>query len=391
MEAQALDGFAEPEEVRGYHLEQAFLAVSQLGPPDAHALAVGERGARYLSSAGEQARARGDMPAAAKLLRRATTIAPDAPECPRWLVHAGEALAEMGEFRTADEVLGVAEQRAQSRNDVALATEAGVVRRTWRYLADPVGTPTSEVTAAGEAIRELERLGAHAGLARTWTLLTNIHFYEGHFGRAQASATNAVREAQIAGDRVLEVRLLSGLACCLVYGPTAVPEALDGCRGILDSASGDRRTTAMTLSWISHLEAMRGDVESARNHYRRSREMLTELGFTLNAATTSLESGPVEMLAGDLARAEAELRGDYAVLQAMGEKHYTPTVAGLLAEVLHARGRDSEAGNFADVCRDLADPHAVGAQYQWRCIQAKLLAARGQIDEAEALLRRAFA
>ncbi|MGA8015790.1 MAG: hypothetical protein WCB85_07735, partial [Candidatus Dormiibacterota bacterium] len=66
LEAQALDGFAEPEEVRGYHLEQAFLAVSQLGPPDAHALAVGERGARYLSSAGEQSRARGDMPAAAK-------------------------------------------------------------------------------------------------------------------------------------------------------------------------------------------------------------------------------------------------------------------------------------------------------------------------------------
>jgi len=113
--------------------------------------------------------------------------------------------------------------------------------------------------------------------------------------------------------------------------------------------------------------------------------MLTDLGFTLSAAITSLHSGPAEVLAGDLERAEAELRADYETLQAMGDTGYTPTVAALLAEVLHAQGRDREAGELAEVCREKASPHDVGAQYQWRSIQARLLAAEGRIAEAEAL------
>jgi len=115
--------------------------------------------------------------------------------------------------------------------------------------------------------------------------------------------------------------------------------------------------------------------------------MLTDLGFTLSAAITSLHSGPAEVLAGDLDRAEAELRADYDTLQAMGDTGYTPTVAALLAEVLHDQGRDREAGELADVCREKASPQDVGAQYQWRSIQARLLAAEGRTAEAEALAR----
>jgi ATP/maltotriose-dependent transcriptional regulator MalT len=138
---------------------------------------------------------------------------------------------------------------------------------------------------------------------------------------------------------------------------------------------------------MSHLEAMRGDAEAAREHYRRSRAMLTDLGFTLSAAITSLHSGPAEILAGDLEQAEAELRADYDTLQAMGDTGYTPTVAALLAEVLHDQGRDREAAELAEVCREKASPQDVGAQYQWRSIQARLLAAAGRTAEAEPLAR----
>jgi ATP/maltotriose-dependent transcriptional regulator MalT len=143
----------------------------------------------------------------------------------------------------------------------------------------------------------------------------------------------------------------------------------------------------MTLSAMGHLEAMRGEVEPAREHYQRSREMLTDLGFTLSAAITSLHSGPVEMLGGDMMRAESELRADYETLQTMGDTGYAPTVAALLAEVLHEQGRDREAGEFADACREKASPHDVGAQYQWRSIRARLLAGEGRIAEAEELAR----
>jgi class 3 adenylate cyclase/tetratricopeptide (TPR) repeat protein len=390
LEAWSGDALGDQAEIRGYHLEQAVLSLSQLGPLDSHAAELGGRGAGYLAAAGERARARGDMPAAAGLFRRAAALAPEAPARPLWLLHAGEALGEMGSFAAAAEVLAGAQEQALQRGDAALATTAAVVARMWSFLVQPEGADAEAVAAAGrEAIGELDRLGAHQGLARAWKLMMYVRFYEGRFSPAEECVTQAIHHAELANDRVFEVRLLSALASCLVYSDTPATEALDRCRELLERGSGDRRTEAMTLSAMSHLEAMRGDAARAREHYRRSRAMLTDLGFTLSAAMTSMHSGPAEVLAGDLERAEAELRGDYQTLRSMGERSYTPTVAALLAEVLHAQGRDREAGELAEVCREMAAPDDVGAQYQWRSVRAKLLAAVGNAAEAEPLAREA--
>ena len=53
---------------------------------------------------------------------------------------------------------------------------------------------------------------------------------------------------------------------------------------------------------------MRGNFERARLLYRRSRASLEEFGYLLLAALTSLDSSVIELLAGDLAAAESELR-----------------------------------------------------------------------------------
>ncbi len=376
------------EEMQGYHLEQTVLSLAQLGPLDDHALELGERAAGHLAAAGGRARARGDMPAVASFLRRAAALAREVPERPRWLLYAGEALGEMGAFVAAAEVLGSAAEQAERSGDAALAATAAVVAQMWRYLANPENARAAEVTAAGvEAIAELERLGAHEGLARAWKLMMYVHFLEGRFNPAEECVSRAVHHAELAHDKVFEVRLLSALASCLVYSATPVTEALARCGELLERAAGDRRTEAMTLSAMAHLEAMRGEAEPAREHYQRSREMLTDLGYTLSAAITSLHSGPAEMLSGDPERAESELRADYETLRAMGDTGYAPTVAALLAEVLHDQGRDAEAGELADACREKASPHDVGAQYQWRSIRARLLAAEGRTAGAEKLAR----
>ena len=388
LESRAGGYPGDQEEIRGYHLEQSVLSLAQLGPLDAHGAALGARAAGYLAAAGDRARARGDMPAAASLFRRAAALVPESPESPRWLLHAGEALGEMGAFGVADEVLSHAADQARRGGDRALAATATVVGQMWRFLANPDAAEQGQVAAGGRAaIAELERREAHDGLARAWKLMMYVHFYEGRFSPAEECVSRALRHAELAHDKVFEVRLLSALASCLVYSSTPAVEALDRCRALLERGAGDRRTEAMTLSAMSHLEAMRGEAEHAREHYRRSRAMLTDLGFTLSAAITSLHSGPAEILAGDLTRAETELRGDYQTLLALGDTGYTPTVAALLAEVLHAQGRDQEAGELADVCREKASPHDVGAQYQWRSVRARLLAADGRIAEAEALAR----
>ncbi len=390
LEANPSEHSGELDEVCGYHLEQACLTLAQLGPVDERGKTVGRRGATHLAAAGERARSSGDVPATATLLHRAATLDPHGREAPRWLLHIGEALGEMGQFQAAEEALITTEERARAQDRPAFAIVASVVRRMWRFLSAPENEPAAAVAAECEqAIRELERTGSHEGLARAWRLMAYVHFYEGQFSRAEEAVTQAIHEAELGSSRVFEIRMLSALASCVVYSATPVSDALDRCQEILGRGAGDRRTEAMTFSAMSHLQAMCGSAELARDLYQRSRKMLTELGFSLSAAITSLHSGPAEMLAGDLDRAESELRADYEALTAMGDKGYTPTVAGLLAEVLHAQGRDEEASTFAGVCHDLAAPHDVGAQYQWRCIQAKLLAVQGRPGEAEEMAHEA--
>jgi ATP/maltotriose-dependent transcriptional regulator MalT len=257
-------------------------------------------------------------------------------------------------------------------------------------MANPESAATAEVVAAAnQAIAELQPLEGHAGLARAWRLLMYVHFIEANFGAAETAARRAVDEADLGGDRVLEVGYLAALASCVLYSPTPVADAIQQCEQVLERAGGDRRTVAMTFGAQSQLEAMRGNFVRARELYGRSRAMLTELGLAHRAAIVSTQSGPVEMLAGDLPQAEAELRRDYAALLALGDRGYLATVAGLLADVLHAQGRYGEAERFATTCRDTAAPEDVAAQYYAHALQAKLAAAGGRLDEAEALAHQA--
>jgi ATP/maltotriose-dependent transcriptional regulator MalT len=140
---------------------------------------------------------------------------------------------------------------------------------------------------------------------------------------------------------------------------------------------------------LAHLEAMRGNFERARDLYRHSRASLEELGWKLHAASTSISSGPIELLAGDPQAAEMELRKDYEALERMGDRYYRSTLAGLLAEALFDQGRYDEADTFTAISKELAAPDDVSSQFLWRTVRAKVLAVGGQISEAEALAREA--
>ena len=70
------DRMVEFEEILGYHLEQAWTYLSELGPLDERGREIGEEGARRLASAGRRAFGRGDIPGAASLLGRAAALLP---------------------------------------------------------------------------------------------------------------------------------------------------------------------------------------------------------------------------------------------------------------------------------------------------------------------------
>jgi tetratricopeptide (TPR) repeat protein len=150
-------------------------------------------------------------------------------------------------------------------------------------------------------------------------------------------------------------------------------------------AEGDRRGQAVTLAALAHLRAMVGDFQRARDDYRNGRAILEELGLRFDASLISIDSGPVEMLAGDPVAAEAELRKDYDALDAMGERNYISSTAGLLAEALYRQGRLDDAAAFATLSEQIAAPSDVFSQHLWRGVRGKLLAHAGEHEEGIAL------
>ena len=144
------------------------------------------------------------------------------------------------------------------------------------------------------------------------------------------------------------------------------------------------------LCVLAQLEAMQYEFERARELYTRGLAMCEELGLHVDAATHSLSSAHVELLAGNPQAAERELRRGYDHLAALGERYALSSVAGLLAEALFDAERFEEAEDAALATEELADESDVDAQSLWRMTRAKILAQRGSLVEAEALAREAL-
>jgi tetratricopeptide (TPR) repeat protein len=73
----------------------------------------------------------------------------------------------------------------------------------------------------------------------------------------------------------------------------------------------------------------------------------------------------------------------------MGEKAFVSSLAALLAEVLYRQQSHDEAKTFVDRSEETAAPDDLAAQIAWRTVRAKILAATGRLEDAEALARRA--
>jgi ATP/maltotriose-dependent transcriptional regulator MalT len=97
------------------------------------------------------------------------------------------------------------------------------------------------------------------------------------------------------------------------------------------------------------------------------------------------------MLAGDLDRAEMELRRDYEALLAMNERFLLSSIGSLLARVLERRGRVEEAEALTRNVEEIAAMDDVDAQAGWRGVRARILASRGDADEASRLASDAVA
>lgn len=366
------------EEILGFHLEQAYRYRTELGPVDEHAVALGLDGSRRLGSAGNRAFARGDMPAAASLLTRsADLLADDHPDLPSLLLRAGEAKFETGDFDDSAAALERAADLAAASGDRGGEAAARTERLRVAYLTGTAGSTDEVQATAAELLRALEDTGHEHGLARIWRLRAMIEAVAARFGPAEEAALRMVAHAARAGDEVLEIRTLQNIAAIAHIGPTPVSEATAICEEILERVESDRRASANTRRSLAQLHAMAADIDGARELYQGVRATLDELGWRHDAALVSLDSGPIELLAGDPAIAEAELRRDYDALTEMGDEFFKPTTAAYLAEALLRQGRVDDARALAEESSATADPDDVWPQVVWRGVLARIEAGFG--------------
>ncbi|HET9344852.1 MAG TPA: AAA family ATPase, partial [Candidatus Limnocylindrales bacterium] len=372
------------EEILGYHLEQAVRYRSELGPLDAAGRDLAERAARKLGSAGRRAFARGDLPAAANLLRRAMGLLdPEGVERTELQIELAYVLLDDGDFAAALDAINEAAAVAERIGNARLSHHAGTARHIHTLYGSEESANSAAILAeAQQAIAWFESDGDLAGQSSAWQLLAALHGTAGRYEEAAAANLRVIAVAQELGDARIRASGAAGYAVSSLHGPTPVAEAIRECEALARDVAASRRTEAVWLGILGQLSAMAGDFAEARDRSTRGRVMLEELGPSVLAAATSIGSARIELLAEDPAAAVGLLSEDLDALAAIGERYFRSTVAGLHAHALIAVGEVDRAAASMELARELADPDDLEAQVLWRSAEGKLAAGRGQAAEA---------
>jgi tetratricopeptide (TPR) repeat protein len=171
-------------------------------------------------------------------------------------------------------------------------------------------------------------------------------------------------------------------------GPLPVEDGIRRCLAIRSQARSEPALQPVVESMLGVLEAMRGRMDDAREHYRETQRAFDELGFSFRLVSFRMYSGWVELIAGDWKAAERELRIGYEGLQRMGERGVLSTMAAFFARAVFALGQYDEAERVTEVSAETASHDDPVTQAMWRGTRARVLAITGRSDiEAEELAR----
>jgi class 3 adenylate cyclase/tetratricopeptide (TPR) repeat protein len=378
------------DELRGYHLEQAYRYRDELGSLDDHSRSLGEQAGELLADAGRRALARDDVPAAVNLLERGVALVPRTSGSRGFgLLELAIALMRSGAFAAAEGALEEALDLARSEGDRRLELRTLVEREFFRIFTN-AQTPAEEITRiAEEAIPALEALGDDAGVAKAWHLLSEPPVNACRWAERAAALEHALEHARRAGDSREAARAAASLMQAIQLGPTPVDAAIDRAQLFLRESEDDRLLTASILSSLAVLLAMRGEFGEARVQWKRAQSLWDELGMTHHRAMRAIDASTIELLAGDAEAAERELRAGYRMFEELGDVHLRPTVAAYLAALLATAGRSEEAEAFAHFAESHAWEDDIVTQAMWRVARAQVQAPAGNAAEAELLAREA--
>ncbi len=392
LEGRAGGRLEEYEEFIGYHLEQARRYLGELGPPDDHARALGSRAGSHLASAGRRALARGDMRASANLLRRAAALIPkDSLERGQLLADLTESFYFAGDIEQCiarlDELLPI----ARASGDRPLETWAELRRAELNLLIDPRGTRLEVFRAqALDATSTFELLGDGRRLAGALTVLATCDWLTGSADEMLQTSERALFLARDVEDWRTVPLAASYVGQALVLGATPCSSAEERLRALIDELDGERMAQATCRLEMAIILAMRERFDAARGHVAFSRGVFEDLGQRRWLAAVSGVEGLVALAEGKLDEAERGIRAGYLFFRGQHDTVNAVSAATDLSHLSCRLGRFDEAEALAEEIAKGANVYDLEQQVGWRCVKARVLASRGEPEEAETLAREAI-
>jgi class 3 adenylate cyclase/tetratricopeptide (TPR) repeat protein len=377
----------EPDEILGYHLEQAYEFRIQLRPLDERAQDLGLRASKLLAGVGARALGRNDVGAAVKLLRRALALRPVDDPAVALRLDLGQALFLSGEFAAAVDLTDEAADRGRAAGDHAGELRARLAAARFRVQMpreDSFGEePSAQLLALAEQARPVfEEAGDDVGLTDAWVTTAWAELIRSRWGAMLEAVEHALKHARRAGYVRWERELPAWKGTALLYGPTPVDE-------VLRWYEEEQPQHSMALNERAVLEAMRGHFDEARALLAEADAAAAELGETVWRAGGGMAAWEVETLAGDASAAESAARSTCELLEKLGETGFRSLATGQLASSLYALGRLDQAEHWAQTAKGLASPDDVTSSMLWRQVSAKVAARRGDFAEGERLAREA--
>jgi ATP/maltotriose-dependent transcriptional regulator MalT len=364
----------------GYHLEQTCLLRRELGLRDPE---LAKRAGRLLQLAAEETLSRTDAPATISLLERARALLPDDDrELPAVLTGLGSARLNGGDLPGAESALFAAVDAAVALDQRAAELHARIELQFVRAFAQ--NTPVDEsVELATEAIAELEPLGDELALARAWWLRSSGDLAACRWRERGEAIERALEHARRARAGSEMVGTLAGLyAQALLHGPTPVDEAIARLAQMHDELGLDPPLRSSTNTSLAGLLAMRGDFEQARRMCRDAAATYEEFGLRFRRATQAFVAAQIELLAGNPAAAERELRASTTAFEEIGAATSALTHRALLADVLARLGRCEEAEDLVRRVAAKESAHDLIAHVLWRSALARVRVQQGAPQEA---------
>jgi DNA-binding SARP family transcriptional activator len=292
-----------------------------------------------------------EVPAEARVSGRAAAMAQ---------VEAGEAALAAGAVEAGLQRLRGAVAAARHVDDPALLAQALVALGGALIHAPVHGADEEGAAALHEGTLLAERAGRTDAAATGWREISWVQFLRAHYDRAEESLAHTSELAGESGAELAWVALIRGASAHDVGDhPTAgvlLPSAVSRSEQL---SSG--QPLALALTFLGRFHLLRGELEEARRALDRALDEAEARGMTAFAPWPESFRAELDLLRGDLDRAEERFEHAFALGCQVGDPCWESIAVRGLGLVAAARGDVSRALELLldapPVCRRLPDTY----------------------------------